>query len=162
MQLAYTSSVFRVRERRRPCAARAGAPAAPAGTGVLARGGRGVNAGRAVVAAFPAAGGPIVAWVKPGDRNEEGGPLEVFAERRAAGARRGREGLSLAGGPGGSAVLGWSPPWATSTRRDAAAGGRAVRPGRQARRRRLAVGRDDAAGEALALWQGGVAFHPPD
>ena len=67
--------------------------------------------------------------MRPSDRNEEGGPLEVFAGGgRQVLAERALS-LSLAGGPGGSAVLGW---WwmgrGRGPRRDAPAGQPAVGP----------------------------------
>ncbi|HEY6889277.1 MAG TPA: hypothetical protein VI300_15895, partial [Solirubrobacter sp.] len=80
---------------------------------VLSGGGKGTSSGDQVAAAFSADGTATVAWAKPGNRYEEGGALEVFT--RAPGAQFGAaqtlaqnaEGLSLAGGPAGSAALTW-------------------------------------------------------
>jgi hypothetical protein len=80
---------------------------------VLSTGGKGTSSGDQVVAAFSADGSATVAWAKPGAHYEEGGALEVFT--RAPGAAFGAaqtiaqkaEGLSLAGGPAGSAALAW-------------------------------------------------------
>jgi hypothetical protein len=88
-----------------------GAPlSAPA---VLSTGGKGTSSGNQVAAAFSADGSATVAWAKPGSSYENGGTLEVFT-RAAAGTfgaaqtlAQNAEGLTLAGGPGASAVLGW-------------------------------------------------------
>jgi len=77
------------------------------------RGGSGTNSGSQVAAAFSDDGTVTVAWAKPDDRNEEGGALEVFTRSAtgAFGAARqiapDAQGVVLAGGPGGSAVLSW-------------------------------------------------------
>ena len=56
VQLAYTSSVFGLRERAATLRASSGVAGQPLpAPGVLARGGKGVNAGSTVAAAFPAA-----------------------------------------------------------------------------------------------------------
>jgi hypothetical protein len=88
-----------------------GAPlSAPA---VLATGGKGISSGHQVGAAFSADGTATVAWAKPGNRYEEGGSLEVFtrAPGGAFGAQQtvtdGAQGVQVAGGPGGSAVIAW-------------------------------------------------------
>jgi len=80
---------------------------------VLSTGGKGTSSGDQVAAAFSADGTATVAWAKPGSRYEEGGTLELFT-RAASGSfgeaqtlAQNAEGLSLAGGPGASAVLGW-------------------------------------------------------
>ena len=88
-----------------------GAPlSAPA---VLSTGGKGTSSGNQVAAAFSADGSATVAWAKPGSSYENGGTLEVFT-RAATGTfgaaqtlAQNAEGLTLAGGPGASAVLGW-------------------------------------------------------
>ena len=89
----------------------AGAPLA--GPDVLSTGGKGTSSGSQVAAAFSAEGTATVAWAKPGRDYEAGGTLEVFT-RGADGAfgaaqqlATGAEGVVLAGGPGGSAVLSW-------------------------------------------------------
>ncbi|HEY3021290.1 MAG TPA: hypothetical protein VGJ32_13925 [Solirubrobacteraceae bacterium] len=89
----------------------AGAPLADAA--VLSTGGRGTSSGPQVAAAISADGTATVAWARPGDQYEQGGALEVFT-RAAGGAfggaqqlASGAQGLVLAGGPGGSAVLSW-------------------------------------------------------
>jgi hypothetical protein len=83
------------------------------GPTILSRGGTGTNSGDQVAAAFSDDGTATVAWAKPDDRNEEGGALEVFS-RPAGGAfaaaqqiASAAQGLSLAGGPSGAAVLSW-------------------------------------------------------
>ena len=163
VQLAYSGRRF---DRPRPAVLRVSngtagqALPAPA---VLARGGRAVSGGPAIVAAFPASGDPIVAWIRPSDRNEEGGPLEVFAGGgRQVLAERALS-LSLAGGPGGSAVLGWS----SVSRDEVHVATRPQAGGPFGPDVKLADGGPPSVamtpeGEALALWQGGVAFHPPD
>jgi hypothetical protein len=80
---------------------------------VLSTGGKGTSSGRQVAAAFSQDGTATVAWTKPGDRYEQGGPLEVFT-RPAGGAfggaqqiAAGAQGVVLAGGPGASATVSW-------------------------------------------------------
>jgi hypothetical protein len=81
---------------------------------VLSTGGKGTSSGAQVAAAFSGDGSATVAWAKPGARYEEGGPIEAFT-RPSGGAfgpaqtvtGAGAQGLSLAGGPGGSATLAW-------------------------------------------------------
>ena len=164
VQVAYTASSFGVHRLRATLRAASGTSGRPLPAPVvLARGGRGVNSGRTVVAAVPAEGGPIVAWLKPGDRNEEGGTLEVFAG-------------------GGQQVLAASRRW--SRRWRAARAARRCSPGGAAGDEVHAATRPQAggpfgpgvkladggspsvamtpAGEAIALWRGGVAFNPPD
>jgi hypothetical protein len=130
---------------------------------VLASGGRGANSGRSVVAAYPAEGGPIVAWLNPGDGNEEGGALQIFVDGETQILSEAAMELSLAGGPGRSAVLAWLH---ASTDEVHAA----IRPqagGSFGADVKLADGASPAvamtpAGEAIALWRGGVAFHPAE
>ncbi|HEX4363066.1 MAG TPA: hypothetical protein VHZ75_00835 [Solirubrobacteraceae bacterium] len=80
---------------------------------VLSAGGHGTSSGPQVAAAFSQDGTATVAWAKPGDQYEQGGVLEVFtrAPGGAFGAAQevavGAEGVVLAGGPSGSAVLSW-------------------------------------------------------
>ena len=80
---------------------------------VLSTGGKGTSSGPQVAAAFSADGTATVAWAKPGQRYEEGGTLEVFTRAPGGGFGAAQtvatdaEGLSLAGGPGASAVLAW-------------------------------------------------------
>jgi hypothetical protein len=80
---------------------------------VLSRGGTGTTSGTQIAAAFSRDGTATVAWGKPSADNEEGGALEVFT-RPAGGAfgapqqlADGAQGIVLAGGPGGAAVLSW-------------------------------------------------------
>jgi hypothetical protein len=89
----------------------AGAPFGP--VQVLSRGGRGTSSGPEVAAAFSEDGTATIAWAAPGSSYEDGGRVESFT--RAPGGvfgpaqRLGQDGvgLSLAGGPGSSATLGW-------------------------------------------------------
>jgi hypothetical protein len=130
-----------------------GAPlSAPA---VLASGGQGTSSGRQIGAAFSADGSATVVWARPGDRYEAGGTLEAYT-RPAGGAfgpaqtmATGAVGLSLAAGPGASAVLAWMreapgrhafPLWSVHAAVRPAAGG--------------AFGADEpiSAGDRNALW----------
>ena len=163
VQLAYSDHSFR---RPVPVTLRgaSGTAGEPLPTPVaLSRGGRRGSSGRSVVAAVPADGVPIVAWSKPGDRYEEGGPLEVFIGGTRQVLAEPAVQLSLAGGPGGSAVLGWlragSDEVHVATRPQA---GGPFGPDVK-----LADGGSPSvamtpAGEALAVWHSAVAFHPPD
>ena len=98
----------------------AGAPLA--GPVVLSRGGTGNNSGSTVAAAFSDDGTATVAWAKPPNTNEDGGTLEVFT-RGAGGSfgaaqqiADGAQGIVLAGGPAGSAVLSWMRGTTTNKR----------------------------------------------
>jgi len=163
VQLAYRTGGFGVRVPRAKLRASSGAAgsALPAPV-VLASGGRGLNSGRSVVAAYPAEGGPIVAWLNPGDGDEEGGALQLFVDGEPQILSEAAMQLSLAGGPGRSAVLAWLH---ASTDEVHAA----IRPqagGRFGPDTKLADGGSPSvamtpAGEAIALWRDGVAFHPP-
>jgi hypothetical protein len=88
-----------------------GAPlSAPA---VLASGGQGTSSGSQIGAAFSADGSATVAWARPGDRYEAGGTLEAFTRPPGGAFGRpqmiatGASGITLAAGPGASAVIGW-------------------------------------------------------
>lgn len=89
----------------------AGAPLSP--PQVLSTGGKGTSSGDQVAAAYSADGTATLAWAKPGDTYEEGGTLEAFtrAPGGSFGAAQtlatGAQGVVLAGGPDGSAVLSW-------------------------------------------------------
>ena len=105
-----------------------------------------MNSGRAVVAAFPAEGGPIVAWVKPGDGNEEGGALEVFVDGATAGPQP-RPRWRCRWRAGRAARRCWAGRTRRATRCTSRRGPR--RAGRSGRTSKLAdggspVGRDDA------------------
>ena len=99
---------------------------------VLSRGGKGTSSGTEVAAAFSDDGTATVAWAKPAAGYEDGGDVEVFT--RAPGGAFGpaqvlgpaAEGLSLAGGPGATAVLAWmqrTTAWAVHAATRPAAGG---------------------------------------
>ena len=163
VQLAYTAQYFRLREPPTVLRVSSGVVGAPlSAPEERSRGGSGTSSGRGVVAAFAGDGVPLVAWAKPGDRHEEGGTLEVFAGGAPEVLAQGAKELSLAGGPGGSAVLGW-------TRESSEATHVATRPqagGPFGPEVTLAEDGSPSvamtpAGEAIAVWNGGVAFHPP-
>ena len=82
---------------------------------------------------------------------------------RGRSSERVRGALSLAGGPGGSAVIGWSPAAGedvhVATRPQA---GGPFGPGVKLADSGSPSVAMTPAGEALAVWHGGVAFHPPD
>jgi hypothetical protein len=164
LSLAYRVGGFGVRVPRAKLRASTGtAGGALSAPVVLASGGRGLNSGRSVVTAFSAEGGPIVAWLNPGDGNDEGGALQIFVDGETQILSEAAKELSLAGGPGRSAVLGWTD---TSTDEVHAA----IRPqagGGFGPDTKIADGASPAvamtpAGEAIAVWHDAVAFHPPE
>ena len=136
---------------------------------VLSTGGKGTSSGPQVAAAFSQDGSATVAWAKPGNQYEQGGVLEVFTRPRggafgtAQQIAAGAEGVALAGGPAGSAVLSWMhdspvpthPVWAVHAVTRAGAGGPF-----SADETISAAGLDalwpavamTAAGDALATW----------
>ena len=171
VQLAYRAGGFGVRVPRAKLRASTGtAGGALSAPVVLASGGRGLNSGRSVVTAFSAEGGPIVAWLNPGDGNDEGGALQIFVDGETQILSEAAKELSLAGGPA-------APPCSAGRTRQPTRCTRRSGPrpeeasGRtEARRRRLPAvamtpaGRGDRGlarrGRLPPAGLGGLASHP--
>jgi hypothetical protein len=114
VQVAYADQHFSGHEGPTSLRLSQGVAGAPLSTpAVVSRGGHGTSSGPQVAAAFSADGTATVAWAKPGNRYEGGGSLEVFTRPVGGGfgaaqqIASGAQGVVLAGGPAGAAVLSW-------------------------------------------------------